>query len=130
MAIQVHELNPDDFDALLKFAQSLSQPPQPALSAEVLSEILRRFPGRSLVATNDKEIAGAILMGASARWGYLLLTPESNHELRRLLIDKAMMKLSSRRVRTCHLNPANQSLDSFWDATRWESGPELARAPQ
>lgn len=127
MPIQVHELTPDDFDALLKFAQSLPRPPQPPLSAQVLNDILCRFPGRSLVATSDKNVVGAILMGASARWGYLLLAPQDDSELRRLLIDKAVMKLASRGGRTCHLSSGAQPLDPFWDSARWDNGPDLSQ---
>jgi len=127
MAIQVHELSPDDFEALLKFSQSVPQPPQPPISAQALSEALHRYPGLSLVATQERQIVGAVLAGTgSARSHTLLLGSAADPaEIRRLLIDKAMMKLASRGSRTCHLGADEQPLEPFWDLVRWRDWPQL-----
>jgi predicted N-acetyltransferase YhbS len=136
MAIEIRELTSSDFKALLDvWPSTAGQAVGPKPTIDALKHLLQRFANLSVVATDEGELIGAMLVSRDRQAGVLyqllLAKPDPEQHLTKMLVDKALMKLACHGVRTCQLTRVDGSEDRpFWDLTRWHACPELAAADE
>ncbi len=121
MPVTLQELRPDTVEKATAFAAGCGCSLKPG----------RVVPGLSVLATeNDAIVAAVICVESKYRHRLELAHPGKGVDaaLRRLLIDKALMKLRASGVRTCDLL-TNGAVDggSFWDSVSWR-GQSLSDA--
>ncbi|MCC7145106.1 MAG: hypothetical protein IT443_01525 [Phycisphaeraceae bacterium] len=138
MPLEIRELVPEDFKALIQFWSKARDPNASAeLNDELLWQVQRRFPGLSLVAMNEQGVTGCILVQGLAHDGgliyRLLLKPEERQSpLARELVDKAFRKLSYHNFHKCHIHREDGTdIKPFWETSRWQqqSTPKATPAP-
>ena len=136
MAIEIRELTPSDFDALLDLwpKQSADQAgPKPTV--DDLWHLLQQMPNLSLVASEDAALIGAMLVGKDPHdatvYQIVLAQSDPQQQLTRKLVDKGLMKLAARRLHKCQLTRVDGEQDGcFWDLIRWHAQSDDAAGEQ
>lgn len=124
MAIQVSELRSDEAGEVAAMWRAHGDATPPEQAEKALFDHLQRFSGLSLVARDNRQIVGVVIVGrdaAGACRNHLCLAPgHAQDGLDRLLIDKAMVKLHSKGIRKFRLQGlGEQSVHEVWESVRW-----------
>jgi len=100
-------------------------------SKEAIAKYLRRNPGLSLVACDNKKIIGAILCGHDGRRGHLyhlaVAQPYRKKKIGKALVNQALSKLASIGINRCTICAftKNRAGRRFWKHTGWTQRPDL-----
>jgi len=100
-------------------------------SRDRIAMYLQRNPGLSFVATEKKQVVGAVLCGHDGRRGYLhhLAVTEKlrGQGVGALLVDKTLSKLRAIGIRRCHIfvYAENDGGIDFWKRIGWNERSDL-----
>lgn len=128
MPIDVREISADDFDKLLSLLKAGGE--QSITDREALTRFMHPELGLSLLASENGAPAGAVICGrrdGGIVLRLLIADGRKRDDLGRLLIDKALGKLASRGLHTCHIRLEGEDDGrSLWDAVSWNRKLESA----
>jgi N-acetylglutamate synthase len=100
-------------------------------SKKRIAGYLKRNPGLSFVARDDKEIVGTVLCGQDARRGYIyhlaVVKAYRKKGLGKALVQKAMLKLASIGITKCliFVFAKNRTGLKFWKHLGWTHRPDI-----
>ena len=100
-------------------------------SRDRIAMYLQRNPGLSFVATEKKQVVGAVLCGHDGRRGYLhhlaVAQKLRGQGVGALLVDKTLGKLRAIGIRRCHIfvYAENDGGIDFWKRIGWDERSDL-----
>jgi len=124
----IRTMTPDDYPAVvalwnacLASARDIDDTP------EAIARFLRRNPGLSVVATEEKKITGSILCGHDGRRGYLYhVAVDAAHRrggVGQAMLDACLAALRAERIHRCALIAfaSNSAGNAFWEAMGFQA---------
>ena len=124
MGIDIREIGPDDFEAVLKLWGETKIERFVFNEADTLQEFLRRQRGLSIRIVDDGKLMGVVLCdrhGSRERLHQVAISPSPDSDrLARQIVGKALMKLLAAGHHLCQIELSpNIDTQRFWDSVRW-----------
>jgi len=132
MTVIIRIMKPEDIPAVLALWRStpgvgLNESDTP----ERLTAYLQRNPGQSFVATESKNIIGAVLCGNDGRRGSLnhlaVAAKWRRNGIGTALVERCLMTLEAQGIVKCNIfvYANNQAGQEFWARNGWKIRPDL-----
>jgi N-acetylglutamate synthase len=131
--MKISEMKIKDYDEVIKLWQSTEGMGlhKQMDSRKGIAKYLRRNPGLSLVACDNKKIVGTVLCGHDGRRGilyHLAVAPSYREKgIAKELVNKAMLKLAALGMARCtiHTFAKNYAGRKFWKHIGWTERQDI-----
>jgi ribosomal protein S18 acetylase RimI-like enzyme len=131
--MKISEMKITDYDKVMSLWQNTEGMGlhKQADSKKGIARYLRRNPGLSLVARDNKKIVGTVLCGYDGRRGHLYhLAVAPSHRKKgigKVLVNQALSNLTSIGITRCTICAfaKNRAGRKFWKHTGWTQRPDL-----